>query len=212
MHTSFVRRSVGAALAFTSCAALTAPVHAQAPVIARVTPYVGYLNFGDFVDGPIGTRVTNENAAVYGLQAGLDLSPRVTLVGNVGYSDSNLRLRLPLGFGVNVAGSKVLLFDAGLQFRFPTTTALAAGVTPFVEAGAGAIRYEVNALQLTANTTNFAGNFGGGVDVNFNRNVGLRLQAKDYVARFDFDAAESLGLRGKIAHNISLNVGLNIGF
>lgn len=212
MHTSFVRVSVGAALAFVLFATLAIPAQAQTPVIARVTPYVGYLNFGDFVDGPIGTRVTNENAAVYGLQAGLDLTPRVTLVGHVGYSDSNLRLRLPVVGGVNLASSNVLLFDAGLQFRFPTSTALATGVTPFVEAGAGAIRFDVDVAQFRANATNFAGNVGAGVDVNFNRNVGLRLQAKDYLARFDFDAAESLGLRGKLAHNISLNVGLNIGF
>lgn len=211
MRTAFVRLFSASAVALAATALGATPAEGQKPAIVRITPYAGYLAFGDYVDGPIGTRLSNEHAAVYGVQLGLDLMPNVALVGNLGYSDSNVRVGLPLIGGLNVADSKVLLYDAGLQLRLPSST-LGGGVVPFVEAGAGAIRYEVRGGPLTANATNFAANFGGGVDVQLNRNLGLRLQAKDYVARFDFDAASDLGLRGKTAHNISFNVGVNLGF
>ena len=203
--------SFGATAALAAFLAAT-PALAQKPVVARVTPYVGYLAFGDYVSGPIGTRISNENAAVYGVQLGLDLGRNVALVGNLGYSDSNLQVGIPVIGGLNVAGSKVLLYDGGLQFRLPALTSLGSGLTPFVEAGAGAIRYEVRTGPLTANATNFAVNFGGGLDVQLNRNLGLRLQAKDYVGKFDFQEATAFNLKGRTAHNVSLNVGLTLGF
>jgi opacity protein-like surface antigen len=204
-HVTFGAAAAVAALLSASSAS------AQKPTVARITPYVGYLAFGDYVDGPIGTRITNQNSAVYGVQLGLDLSRNVALTGNLGYSDSNVRVGLPIIGGLNVADSKVLLYDAGLQFRLPSSTSLGAGLTPFLEAGAGAIRYEVRTGPLSTNATNFAVNFGGGVDLQLNRNIGLRLQAKDYVSKFDFQQATSFNLQGKTAHNFSLNVGLNLG-
>lgn len=204
--------TLGAVAAFAALFSASS-ASAQKPVVARITPYVGYLAFGDYVDGPIGTRITNQNSAVYGVQLGLDLSRNVSLVGNLGYSDSNVRVGIPIIGGLNIADSKVLLYDGGLQFRLPTSGSLGAtGLTPFVEAGAGAIRYEVRTGPLTTNATNFAVNFGGGVDLQLNRNIGLRLQAKDYVGKFNFQQATSFNLQGKTAHNISLNAGLNLGF
>lgn len=37
------------------------PIFAQQskPTVARLTPYVGYIQFGHFMDGPIGTRISN---------------------------------------------------------------------------------------------------------------------------------------------------------
>ncbi len=209
MKTRYVTFGAVAALAalLTSSSA-----SAQKPAVARITPYVGYMAFGDYVDGPIGTRITNQNSAVYGVQGGIDLMPNVALVGNIGYSDSNVRVGLPIIGGLNIADSKVLLYDGGLQFRLPNSGSLGLGVTPFVEAGAGAIRYEVRTGPLTTNATNFAVNFGGGVDLSLNKNIGLRLQAKDYVGKFDFQQATSFNLQGRTAHNVSLNVGLNLGF
>jgi hypothetical protein len=209
MKTRYVTFGAVAALAalLTSSSA-----SAQKPAVARITPYVGYMAFGDYVDGPIGTRITNQNSAVYGVQGGIDLMPNVALVGNIGYSDSNVRVGLPIIGGLNIADSKVLLYDGGLQLRLPNSGSLGLGVTPFVEAGAGAIRYEVRTGPLTTNATNFAVNFGGGVDLSLNKNIGLRLQAKDYVGKFDFQQATSFNLQGRTAHNVSLNVGLNLGF
>lgn len=214
MSSTRVRLSVVAVatVAIVALAGLSSPATAQKPSIARITPYAGYLTFGDYVHGPIGTRISNESAAVYGVQVGLDLARNVALVGNIGYSDSNVRVGIPIIGGLNIADSKVLLYDGGLQFRLPAVSTLGTGITPFVEAGAGAIRYEVRTGPLTTNATNFAGNFGGGLDLNFNRNIGVRAQVKDYVGKFDFKQATRFNLESKVAHNVAFSLGLNLGF
>lgn len=204
-----------AALAATIVAALatfiTAPLaHAQRPTVARVTPYVGYMNFGSYVDGPIGTRISNSPSAIYGVGVGLDLSRNVSLVGNIGYTDSNIRVGLPIIGGVNIADSKVLLYDGGLEFRMPTSS-LGTGIVPWVQVGAGAIRYEVRTGPLTTNATNFAGNFGGGLDLQLNRSIGIRAGVKDYVGKFDFKEATSFDLHNKVSHNVALTLGLTLG-
>ena len=199
-------------LALAALLLVPSRVQAQKPAVARITPYVGYMAFGDYMDGPIGTRITNSNSALYGVTAGLDLSRNVSLVGNIGYTDSNVRVGLPVIGGVNIADSKVLLYDGGLQFRLPQTGALGAGIAPFVEVGAGAIRYEVRTGPLTTNASNFAGNFGGGIDLQLNRSIGLRGAVKDYVGKFDFHEATSFDLSSKVAHNLAFTVGLTLGF
>ena len=212
------RREAIAAAALLSLLALAAilvvpsRVQAQKPAVARLTPYVGYIAFGNYMDGPIGTRITNSNSALYGVTAGLDLSQNVSLVGNVGYTDSNVRVGLPIIGGVNIADSKVLLYDGGLQFRLPTASTLGTGIAPFVEVGAGAIRYEVRTGPLTTNATNFAGNFGGGLDLMLNRSIGIRGAVKDYVGKFDFKEATSFDLNSKVSHNVAFTVGLTLGF
>jgi len=181
---------------------------AQRPTVARVTPYVGYLTFGDYVDGPIGTRISNESSAMYGVTLGLDIARNVSLVGNIGYTDSNVRVGLPIIGGVNIADSKVLLYDAGLQLRLP---AVGSGLVPFVEGGAGAIRYEVRSGPLTTNATNFAGNIGAGVDVQLNRNLGVRAAVKDYIGKFDFREATTFDLNSRVSHNVAFTLGLTLG-
>ncbi|MEO6443672.1 MAG: outer membrane beta-barrel protein [Gemmatimonadaceae bacterium] len=202
-------------LAFAALAAISgwaSDAHAQKPSIARITPYVGYLTFGDYVQGPVGTRLTNESAPVYGVQLGLDVTPNVALVGNVGYSNSKVRVGVPIIGGVNVGDSKVLLYDAGLQLRLPALSALGGGLTPFVEAGAGAIRYDVRTGPLTTTATNFAANFGGGADLQLTRSLGLRAQVKDYVGKFDFREAASFNVDSRVAHNVAFSLGVNLGF
>jgi len=76
--------------------------------------------------------------------------------------------------------------DLAMQFRLPSTSSLGTGISPFVEVGAGAIRYEVRTGPLTTNATNFAGNFGGGIDLQPNRSIGIRGAVKDYVGKSDF--------------------------
>jgi len=183
---------------------------AQRPTVVRVTPYVGYMNFGDYIDGPIGTRISNASSAIYGVGLGLDLSRNVALVGNIGYTDSNVRVGLPIIGGVNIADSKVLLYYAGVQLRLPGAS-FGAGVVPFVELGAGAIRYEVRTGPLTTNATNFAGNFGGGVDLQLSRSIGVRAAVKDYVGKFDFQEATSFELNNRVSHNVAFTLGLTLG-
>lgn len=207
-----LRHSAVAAIALLAAVSLPSSLEAQKPVVARVTPYVGYMTFGDYMDGPIGTSITNKGSVLYGITAGLDVARQVALVGNVGYTESDVRVKIPIVGGVNVASSKILLYDAGLQYRFGQLSSLGTGAVPFVEGGLGAIRYEVSAGPLTTNTTNFAGNVGGGVDVQINRNFGLRGAVKDYIGKFDFKEVTSFDLNSKVAHNFAFTAGLILSF
>lgn len=182
------------------------------PTVARITPYVGYLTFGDLATGPIGTSISNQSTAVYGVQAGLNLTRNIALVGHIGYADSNIEVGLPLIGGFNIADSKVLLYDGGLQLRLPGLLAGSEAVVPYVEGGVGAIRYEVRAAGLTTESTNVAANVGGGVDLQFGRTLGVRLMAKDYIGKFDFRDISGFSIEGRRAHNVAFGIGLNLGF
>ncbi len=205
------RRATFVAATLLVSGAVTTAAHAQRPTVARVTPYVGYMAFGDYVDGPIGTRLTNANAPLYGVALGLDVARNISLVGNIGYSDSDVRVGLPIIGGVNIADSKVLMYDAGLQFRLPAVSSLGTGIVPFVEVGAGAMRYEVRTGPLTANATNLAGNVGGGVDLQLTRALGLRVGIKDYIGKFDFREATAFDLRSRVSHNVAFTLGATLG-
>lgn len=208
----FVRRSAVAALALMGTVFVPAHLQAQKPTVARVTPYVGYMTFGDYVDGPLGTSVSNEGAVLFGAALGLDVASQLALVGNIGYTESDVRIKMPIVGGVNVASSKILLYDAGLQYRFGRPNTLGAGAIPFVEGGLGAIRYEVSSGPLTTNTTNLAGNVGAGVDVQLNRTFGFRGAVKDYIGKFDFEEATTFSLDSKVAHNFAFTAGVTLKF
>jgi opacity protein-like surface antigen len=207
--TSLFRRAGALALV-----ALPLPALAQrtTPTVARLTPYVGYMSFGSFMNGPLGTQLTNQSAPVYGVQLGIDVAPNVAVVGNVGYSDSNLRIGVPILGGLSVGDSKVLMYDGGLQLRLPSALALGSGLVPWVEGGAGAMRFQVKTGPVTANSTNFAFNAGGGIDYQLSRSLGIRGMVKDYMGKFDFQEATGLSIGSKLSHNWVFGVGLNLGF
>lgn len=207
-----VRRSAVAAIALLGAVFVSSRLEAQKPTVARVTPYVGYMTFGDYVDGPLGTSVSNEGSLLFGAALGLDVAPQLALVGNIGYTESDVRIKIPIVGGVNVASSKILLYDAGLQYRFGQPATLGRGAIPFVEGGLGAIRYEVSSGPLTTNTTNLAGNIGGGIDVQFTPALGFRGAVKDYIGKFDFEEATTFSLDSKVAHNFAFTVGMTLKF
>ncbi|HJU73132.1 MAG TPA: outer membrane beta-barrel protein, partial [Gemmatimonadaceae bacterium] len=162
MIKNFVNRLAATLLGATVFAT---PIFAQKPAVARLTPYAGYIQFGSFLDGPIGTRVSNQGTAIFGGELGLDIAPNVSIVGNVGYADSNIEVGLPIIGGFDIADSKVLLYDGAVQLRLPMTSSVGSGLTPFIQAGAGAMRYEIRAGGLEAKSTNLAANVGAGVDL-----------------------------------------------
>lgn len=209
MDTRIVRTVVAAALVTIPA---TLPAQRTIPTVARLTPYVGYMTFGNYLTGPIGTRISNQPTAVYGAELGIDVSPNVALVGNIGYADSNIQVGLPIIGGISIADSKVLMYDGGVQLRLPATTALGSGLVPFVQGGAGAIRYEVRTGPLKTQATNFALNAAAGVDLQLSRAIGVRGMVKDYIGKFDFQEATSLNLSSKVAHNWVYGVGLSLGF
>jgi len=228
MPAGHVRRLVRYLIALSSLAAglPVMRVEAQAvpprPTVASVTPYVGYIHFGDFASGPLGTSVSNAAAPLIGVTIGLDMSPRLSLVGNLGFADSQLRGNLPLLGGYNFGDSKVFLFDAGVRFQLlapapgATTAAPAAQFVPFVEGGLGAIRFNQSVGPLDTDATNLAVNLGAGVDVRLSPRYALRLSVKDYIGKFDFSDAlgQAIGgrIESKVANNIALTAGLTLRF
>jgi opacity protein-like surface antigen len=202
-----VRSLALAALTFTAI-----PAAAQGRPAARITPYAGFLSAGSIVDGPLGFEIGNAGAPLYGVQLGLNLTPNLAVVGNVGYSDSELQAGLPFIGGISLADSKVLMYDGGLQLRFPAVTRAGTGIVPYVEGGVGAIRHEITAGPLRTHSTNVAFTAGGGVDLQLSNAIGLRLMAKDHMSRFDYGEAIGVANEGRRAHNWVLGVGLNVGW
>ena len=209
---SIVAGSIATAFVLVSNAASLAAQAPESGKVLHVSPYVGYMVFGDYLKGPVGTSLSNAPGAVYGAQVGLSLAPSLSLVGNLGYSATDIKIGLPFLGGVSVGHSSLLLYDADLEYNLGTSKGGAASFSPFVQAGAGAMRYKVDESILTTNATNFAGNVGLGADFTIGRGMALRVLAKDYVGKFNFKDATGLGINGETAHNLAFTAGLRFDF
>jgi opacity protein-like surface antigen len=205
----FAVRSSVVGLAMVASALPLAAQQAK-PKVFDISPYAGYMMFGHLFDGPIGTSVSAGSGPVYGAQATLSMSKNIAIYGNVGYSSSDLKVGLPILGGIDIGSSKALMYDGGVELKVPMQTS--STVTPFVQGGIGAMRYEVDASILNAKATNVSYNVGGGVDVRLSPNFGVRLMAKDYIGKFDFKEATSFDLNGKTTNNVALTLGVNFGF
>ena len=180
---------------------------ASAPRV-EVTPYAGYMLFGDFLQGPMGTSIGNAGGALLGAQLGVALTPNVALVGNVARASGDINLGIPFLDGITVGSSSAWMFDGALQLALPLS---GSAFKPFMQLGAGAMRHTVK-IGLSTDATNFVGTLGAGADVGLTRNIGLRLMAKDYIGRFDVREATTIDYKPDIAHNFGLSAGLKIAF
>jgi hypothetical protein len=207
-----MKRSIRTSMIGAAVLASAMPLAAQQvkPTVFDVTPYAGYMMFGKLFTGPVGTSISAGSGPVYGAQMSLTMAKNVALYGNVGYSSSDLKIGLPIIGGLDVGSSKALMYDGGVELKIPMQAA--AVVTPFVQGGIGAIKYEVSSGFLDANATNVAYNFGGGFDVRLTPNFGLRLMAKDYLGKFDFKEATSFDLNSKTTNNVALSAGVKLAF
>ena len=210
-------RSVRRAAALAAAGLLAAsPAAAQlggaSSVGLELTPYVGYMFFGDYLEGPFGTDVSNANGRVLGAQLGIRLTPNVAVIGNVARASADLEVGLPILGGVGVGSSQVWLYDAGLQFSAGTIGRQGAGLSPFLQIGAGGARHELSSAGLETNASNFTFNAGLGADVMLARNLGLRLMAKDYIGRFDLEEASTVNGQSELRHNVALSAGLKLAF
>lgn len=176
-----------------------------------ISPYAGYMRFGSLIDGPFSTSLSTANAPVYGAQVNLPLGNTVSVVGNVAYSEPDLRAGIPVIGSVTFGKSSVWIYDAGLQVSAPARVG-ERSIIPFVQIGAGAMKYDLQVAGFNRNATNLAFNAGVGVDVPLGRNIGLRLAAKDYIGKFDFDEATSIDYEAKTSHNVALSAGFKLGF
>ena len=177
-----------------------------------VTPYVGYMVFGNYLSGPLGTTLTNAPAPIYGAQLGFRIAPNVSMIGNLATASSDIQAGLPIIGGISVARSSVLLYDAGLQLDMPITTAYGTSFSPFVQAGVGGIRYDISESFIHTRATNLAGNAGIGADLAMGKGVGLRLMAKDYIGKFDFQDATYVNIDGGTTQNFAFSAGMRLSF
>jgi hypothetical protein len=207
-----MRRSILALAGLAAAAPLAAQTRG-APArnhasIADVTPYAGVIMFGNYLDGPLGTSVRSRPAPIGGAQVSLGIAPNLSLTGNVGYTSGDLEVGLPILGGVDVGSSSSWVYDAGLEYRLPASTNL----TPFVQAGAGAITTKLSGGPLSTTSTNLAGNLGAGVDLAFGRSTALRIGVRDYIAKWRSE--EVLGARasGDVSHNFAVSAGLRLNF
>jgi hypothetical protein len=204
-HTAFVL-SVAAA----SVAAAQAPKIVSSPF--SVAPYAGYMVAGNLLNGPLGTSVSSAPGFMYGTQAAYVVAPQLSLVANLGYSSSTLHIGVPFLGGIDVGRSTMLVYDADVQLDLPKTQAAALPFSPFVQVGAGAIRYELSESSLSRRSTNGAANIGVGADFAVGRGLALRAMAKDYIGKFDFNEAVGVDYDGGTSHNWGLSVGMRIDF
>jgi hypothetical protein len=189
-------------------AAPKAPLAAQS-IGLGITPYAGYMKFGNIVSGPFGTSVRAAGAPMYGAELQLGLVPGLALVGNVAYAKSDLQIGAPVVGGLSVGESSALMYDAGVRLRLPLSGLV--GISPFVQAGAGAMRQELRVDPVATHATNFAYNLGGGVDLRLAPRLGMQLMVKDYIGKFDAKEATSIDVNSRTTHNWAVSAGLRLG-
>ena len=194
------------------------PLHAQNTLAVRLTPYAGYVMFGDYLEGPANVSLSNRNAALFGAQLTFNLIPSVAVYGNFGYSRSSWNVdQVPVLGDLSLGKADLMLYDAGVHLSAPVGAAVGPRVAPFLQLGVGAIRYGLDENLVAeildrTSATNFAVNGGVGLDVQLVRALGARVMVKDYLASFASNRLRNLRLEGKWAHNVALSLGINLGF
>jgi len=208
--------SLAAALLLAAPSLALAQSRGSSPLVSNTvfeaTPYVGYMFFGDYLSGPLGTAVTNAPAPVIGAQLGMKLAPNLSLVGNIATASSDIQAGIPILGGVSIAQSRVQMFDAGLQLALPVSSMSGTAFTPFIQAGAGAMRYDITESFVTTSSTNFAANVGLGADVSVGSGVGIRVMAKDYIGQFDMQQATYLDIGTNTTNSYAFSAGVRFSF
>ncbi len=210
MKTHLVRIAAGSLAAI----AFAAPLQAQADPLASVefAPYAGYMVSNSLVDGPMGTGIASSGSPLYGIQLGVPLTGNISVIGNLARAQGDIEVGLPIVGGIPIGTSTTWFMDVDVELGLPLGSGRARALTPFVQLGAGAMRQSLEVTGLSTGATNFALNAGAGIDLGFSPNIGLRLMAKDYIGKFDFQEATSFDLDRGSAHNIALSAGLRIAF
>jgi Outer membrane protein beta-barrel domain len=185
---------------------------APSSTLFDITPYMGYMVFGSYLSGPLGSSVTSAPASIYGAQLGMHIAPNISMIGNLAAASSDIQVGLPYLGGISVAHNEVVMYDAGLQLDIPVTSAYGVAFSPFLQGGVGAIRNNISESLLSTTATNLAGNVGLGADIAIGNGVGLRLMAKDYIGKFNFQQATSFDIDGGTTQSFAFTAGARFSF
>jgi hypothetical protein len=142
----------------------------------------------------------------------MKITPNLSLVGNIATASSDIQAGIPIFGGVSIAQSRVQMFDAGLQLALPVSNMSGTAFTPFIQAGAGAMRYDITESFITTSSTNFAANVGLGADVSVGRGVGVRVMAKDYIGQFDMQQATYVDMATNTTQSFAFSAGVRFSF
>ena len=169
---AFRRRLTVGLVVVVGLAAFAGRLAAQNAPTTRGTirPIVGaYLPTGD-------QRDFLKDAVFAGAQASLEFGTNFAVSGSFGWAPSKDK--------ITVGNQKIdaYQYDVGLEARSPV--AFLGEVTPFVGAGIGGRTYSYRDLNVDSKT-NFDGYGAVGVDVGVQRRVNVRIEARDYVSRFE---------------------------
>jgi hypothetical protein len=209
---------------FASTIIAVAPVVAAAQMSGRsapntpatssidVTPYAGYMVFGDLMSGPLGTSVSNAPAPLLGVQMGMRIAPNVSFIANVAGSNSEIKAGIPFIGGVTIAETSTILYDVGLEARLEQTQAYGYRFVPFAQAGIGGMHYSITEAGLSTTATNLAGNVGLGADLRLGTGMSLRLMARDYIGKFNFNDALSMDISSSTTQNFAFSAGIRLSF
>jgi hypothetical protein len=194
----------------------TAPIAAQRPGSSpaerapslQLFPYAGYLVSGDFLSGPLGTSIGPAPAPIFGAQLGLPLGLGFALVGNGAFSQGDIEAGVPILGGLGFGQSTTWLYDGGLELSVP----LRAPTRLFLQGGVGGVHRELTVRGVSTSANDLMLVAGAGLDLPIASGAGLRLMARDYVGKFDFEEAVLFDVDGKTMHNIALSAGLRLSF
>ncbi len=203
---------LAAALALTTATA--AQAQDRGGIGLELTPYAGWMRFGDLFEFSNGAELGMKDAALIGVQGGVNLGQSWALLGNFGYAKSQFTNEFPSAPTQNVSPDVgVFLMDGSLQYKLPVFGAVA----PFIQGGVGGIKYTFDTDDVQGQgSTDVAFNAGIGADIQLSRSIGLRLMAKDYITSLSWDDLEDVDfdddIKGNTAHNLGFSLGLKIGF
>jgi hypothetical protein len=169
------------------------------------------MNLGHYVEGPLGTSATGGEAALVGAQVKLPLTPNFALVGNAAHANSNLVFFEPTGGGPTLGNSSVWMFDGDFQLSSPFRGNGGHWIDPFVQLGAGAMRYSTQNTLGDQSATNFTFNVGLGVDYSITRNVGLQILGKDYIGHWNITPQVPFRSGDRFTNNYAISAGLSLG-
>jgi hypothetical protein len=179
------------------------------PVKFELTPIAGGTFFasdlpstfqltGEFGGTTTLTGVEIDDALTYGGRAGVRIADRFGIGATLLYA--------PLTYSTSdVAEQEGGLYTYGADFSYHAVS-LSDRAAPFVVVGVGAKTYDFQGADLE---TDLMWSAGAGIDVALSRNVGLRLEARDYMSLFD-PAID--GLDAELQHDLVLAAGLSLNF